>query len=454
MRTHCCKFLTVFLMGAAFLMPQVTFAENDVREAVRMALAQHPSIAGAMAGYESAQEDVGVAKSDYYPQISVSTAMGRVYQDNATSRGLVTDRGAAYSGYGEGNIALRQTLYDGAERKHRVEAARARAQAQEISLADIRETVALRAAQAYVDVLRAREALVLLREQREKIGDFEARIIRMAEDGAADETEVQQARDVSMIVDGVILDYQGQLEMAMASYAEAIGDYPKDVMPAPPLVTSLLPQEADDAVRIGLEGHPALVSLGYEVRAAQEDISVAKSGYLPKVGGELSYAKVDKKDIIGGESEDRRALLRMNWEFATGGRQKSEVDQMHHRAAQAQFRQDELRRQIERDIRMACARLQTFEEKSKITTDRVALNEKLYATYEVQFEGARINLLGLMRGQSQLFNAKLEESDNRFYRLSAQFEVMAAMGILTDTLLGKGSLGDAQNSAPPDEGGL
>lgn len=422
---------------------------QGLEDALRTALDTHPAVSGAKAGHEAAREDVNMAVSDYYPELSVSSTVGRVYQDNSTSRGLATERGSAYSGYGEGSLALRQTIYDGMGREHRVNAARARMDSKNISVLDAQEDLILRASGAYIEVLRIRAALALLSAQQSSIQEFEDRIKQMAEDGAADEAQLQQAHDVSMIVAGVIADYQGQLLSAGAAYAEAVGEMPPTDMPTPQTLSSSILSDVGQAVSLSLQEHPALRAMDYDIKAAHEDVAVAKSGYFPQVGGELSYAKVDKKDVIGGESEDARAVLRMNWDFATGGKQKSEVDQMRYKVAQSRAQQDDLKRQIERDVLMAYARLDMFNDKSEISAQRVELNEKLFAAYETQFEGARIDLLGLMRAQSQLFNARLEDSDNKFNALGAQYGVLAAMGRLKDTLLGKGSQSASVGEEPP-----
>lgn len=448
---QCYKVLRLCLVGAA-IFPHGAFAES-LDDALRAAIDNHPSVAVAQAGYEAAQSDADSAYSNYFPEISVSTALGRVYQDNATSRGLVTDRGAAYSGYGEGNVALRQTIFDGMATQNRIDAANARMDSKKISVLDAQETLVLRVAGSYIDVLRIRAALKLLEEQRKAIKDYEVRILDMAKDGAADEAEVQQAHDVSMIVDGVIVDYQGQLAAAQAGYSEVIGARPSEDLDAPKDLSDEILSDVGQASNLALSEHPALKAMDFEEKAAVEDVDVAKAEFLPTLGGELSYAKVDKKDIIGGESEDKRAVIRMNWNFSTGGKQISDVEKMRHHVAESRARKEDLQRQIERDVIVAYSRLQMFKDKSKISAERVALNEKLFATYETQFEGARINLLGLMRAQSQLFNAKLEDSDNYYNLIGSQYGALAAMGRLKDVLLGKGSnmtgAGSENNAAAP-----
>ncbi|MCK5375149.1 MAG: TolC family protein, partial [Alphaproteobacteria bacterium] len=92
---------------------------QSVREAVVYALESNPAIEGARAACEVTRYEKKAEFSHYLPELNASFTAGRIYQDNATSRGLNVTRGAAYSGYGEGSIALRQMLFDGLETGNR-----------------------------------------------------------------------------------------------------------------------------------------------------------------------------------------------------------------------------------------------------------------------------------------------------------------------------------------------
>ncbi len=65
---------------------------------------------------------------------------------------------------------------------------------------------------------------------------------------------------------------------------------------------------------------------------------------------------------------------------------------------------------------------------------RYDLNKKLYDTYEVQFEGARISLLQLMQSDNQLLLTQLETMNARSRVNLAKYSILASMGLLQKTL--------------------
>lgn len=406
---------------------------ETLQEAIGQALRYHPSVVAANAGYEAAEHEANEEWSGYFPEISASGTAGRIYQDNATSRGLVTTRGAAWSGYGEGSLTMRQMLFDGMETPNRVAAADARASSLEMGSNDVRERIALRTAQAYIDVLRTRQAMRLITEQKKKNAEYQRRIKIMFDEGVADEAELQQARDVGMIIDGALADYEGQLSAANAAFLEVSGHLP-DKMELPDSLAAVIPEDVDDAIAEARNLHPGLLAARLEADAAEREIKVARAAYFPEVAGELSYLKSDKKDVVGGENEDRRAVVRMNWNFSTGGKQVEGVERKKMLRKEAQARADEMEREVVRDVYQAFARYLAAVKKDRISRDRIVLNEKLFSANEKQFEGSRVSLLQLMRSESQLFNARREAVDNHFDMLKAQYEVLAGMGFLKSAL--------------------
>lgn len=429
------KFGLKFMVIVVCVAPSSVYAQ-PLRDAVVYALENHPSIEGARSGHSAAEHGRDAALASYYPDVSVGVTAGRTYQDNATSRGLSVTRGAAYSGLGEGNVTISQMLFDGHEVANSVRSADARAESLSYNVIDIEGLVILRLAQSYADILRVRSALKILSAQSIRVKDYEARIIDMVSDGGADEVELQQARDVAMIIDGIRSDYEGQLSSALAGYTEASGQEFVDGLDHE-IVTldKFIDEDINAVIEKAIINHPALRSARMDSKAARHDMKVEHARMYPDVNGEISYSKTDKLDSIGGEATDARAVIRMNWSFSTGGRELYSVRQKRYEHYEMTSRYEALEREIERDIHQAYANYHTLKRKLDLSINRIDLNEKLLSAYKAKFEGARISLLDLMRAESQLFKARLEKNDNKHYLLSSEYGVLASLGTLKDILI-------------------
>lgn len=430
------------LGGAALLMTAGAclcagsgFARAETLEqAVATALNNHPSVIAALAGRDIAQAERAEQRAGYFPEVNVNLATGRVYGDNSTSRGLTVDRGSGYSWSHEGGVTVRQMLFDGMETSNRVDAASARRDSAENMVMDVRETLAMRTAITYLEILRNRAALDMIRGHAKKVADYRARIKRMVDEGAADESMAVQAHDVQNQLDATLADIDGQLKQALADYMEITGHAGDDPMARPSIASDMIPADVEQAVSGARQAHPAVIAARLQGQAAQHEIAAERGTLYPDITGEMSMYKKDLDDIIGGEVVDERALIRMNWTFSTGGAQIEKIRQSQHRQTEAEARGNELTGQLEREIRKAYAELGAAQDRLRVSRDRTKVNKDLVGAYEKQFELAKVTILNLLQVENGLFNAALGEMNADYRVQAAQYTVLANMGQLQNAL--------------------
>ena len=401
---------------------------ESLTETVRAAWMNHPSIAAAMAGSHYAAQEVREEKSAYYPEINLSATGGRQYANNSTSRGLSVTRGAGYSNLWDATISLRQGLYDGGERSSRVKAATHRYEATDSDLANVQDLLAGAVASSYVEILRVYRGLAMVDAQRVAAGDYVARIEAAVNDGAADESEYNQAVDIVLSLDVIANQYEVDLHRAESAYTEIVGRAPSGAFETPLVQDGLIPVRAGEAIEVAQSGHAALQRMVMEAEAAAHEIDVERAALFPNIDGELSYLKSEKRDIIGGEAEDARAVVRMNWDFEIGGGAQRRIDKRKYRYEEMQARVREIERQIERDVRMAYAEYEGALKGLATQDQRLQVAQQLLVTQTEQFEGARISLLQLMQAENQAFLTHLDQIAAQHRILNAQYGILTAMG--------------------------
>lgn len=427
------KLLCSLALASVALLPSPVSAET-LHDAVMKALEQHPTIEAAQAVEKRIQAEKREEWSGFFPEVNASATGGRIFGDNSTTRGLVTTRGEAYSYLWEGNASITQPLFDGMQTFNRVDAASARLAAQEYSVTDTRQNLALRAAQAYLNVLRAREALYSIENYRETLNGYQKQIKLMVDEGAADEAEAAQAKNIALLLEDSLAEFQGQVEAAEAEYIEIVGSLPEDDLEKPlkPDISEL--GDVDDIVEHTKQNHPLLKSAKKELEAAGYDAEAQEGMLYPEIDGELSYLKRDQREEIGGEVLDKRAVLRMNWSFSLGGAELARIRQSKADYSEALANMQSSQREIIRDVRRAYSLYETVKRQSKLLDERLKITENLFDTYKVQFEGARVSLLQLMQTENQKFNTELEAINTYFQYLTSHYTLLASMGDLLSTL--------------------
>lgn len=418
--------------GLALILGVSPVKAESLQQALAMALSTHPSLEAAAAEKEVATEVKTEARSGYFPTVNASAYAGRMYGDNATTRGLTTSRGAAWSNTWEGSASIVQPLFDGFETSNKVDAAQARMEASDFRLLDERETLALEVTQAFLNVLRAQATYEKTREYVKKLDDYGERIKSMVENGAADTAEEAQAKNVRLQLGDTLAEREGQLKNALAAYAAVVGTMPASFLENPALIDVERLGALDEAKSLAKSNHPALMEAEKALAAADYDVKAQKAVLYPDITGEVSYLESDKEEELGGEVVDGRAIVRLNWSLATGGAEFARIAQTKAGKAQIKAQRREMEREIDRNVRLAFNELEIAQKQLDIANERLQVTQDLFDSYETQFEGARIRLLQLMQSDNQLFTAKLDKVDAEYRLLLAQYSLLAAIGKLQE----------------------
>ena len=215
---------------------------------------------------------------------------------------------------------------------------------------------------------------------------------------------------------------------------EVMGHMPGDDLVKPTTQLNISLDKMESVVEQAQFTHPSLLAAKFTTKAAKYDARAERAQIFPEFDGELSYLENDKRDVIGGESTDARAVVKMSWNFSPGGAQLARIKQKKLDHKQSLARMEDLKRQIERDIRLAYSEYATAKDQLDVAYQRAFLNEKLFGTYEAQFEGAKISLLQLMQAENQLLNTKLEQMNGEHRLLQAGYGVLASVGRLQEAL--------------------
>ena len=423
-------FISVFAISVLF--PGTVYA--DLLQTVEAALNYHPSIKAAEAASEIAAQEKRETFSRYFPELSVSASAGRVYGDNATSRGTITTRGSGYSYTADGNITASQLLFDGFETQNRYDASKARVDSAIQNLLDTKENMALQGVGAYIAVLKAQKSLTLLNGYMPQLQGYQKKLKTMVDEGVADLSELSQAQNIQLVLDDIVVGYEGDLEASLAQYIEVTGKAPEGKLKLPVPNLTLIPKTVSEAADMAVASHPSLQALEYDREAALYDSKAAKGLLTPDFTGEFSYYQKDLKEELGGEVVDGKALVRMNWNFSTGGAQLAQIKKAKYQTIEAQANADIQRQSIIRDVKISYSGMRVSAKREELAKDRALTARDILETTKKQFDGGKVKLLQLMQAENSYLNAKLTAENAKLDYLIAQYQILATSGKLISSL--------------------
>lgn len=408
---------------------------QELSESVQAALVNHPSIGAAHANEAAVKSQKDEAVADYFPDININAAGGRIYGNNSTSRGSVTTRGSAYSNLWEGGVTLTQPIFSGFETWNRSKAASHDMDAARYNLLDVEGSLAFRTTVAYLDVLRAYELSQEVEMFDERLAEYISRIQALVEEGAADQSILTRAVDLRAEVKNTSADIRSSLRVAKAEYQEVVGAEAKpENMKLPYPQLEYVPVDLDEAISHAKKYHPFLKSFEYQKESLHDTAEAEKQFYYPDITGELSYFEREQVEEIGGEMQDARALLRLNWDISVGARNSARYMQSKQRHLEAKAQWMDSLRQVERQLRVAYSDMIKTQEQLDIQNERLSIAQELYTNYKQQFEGARIDIFQVLQSDNDLYSTKLSVLNSKYALIVTQYGVLASMGRLQEAL--------------------
>jgi len=430
-------FLSAAVLSAALLFCPSDATAQSLGETVARAVETHPDIRAGQAARAGLEETAKERLSGFFPVLGAEAAVKAMHTDNDTTRAATGGSASGYSG--EGMLRLSQMIYDGSNTANSYRAARERAEAGGFEIENKALDIASSAVRAHLSVLRMQELENLTADYIRDIDGFKARILDLVEAGAADEAQLLQAREILAMAGNARLDYRERGQLARVEYRQLTGEFPGAVLElseADRRAAGAVPATAEAALDAALQHHPQLVSTQRNLQALDYEIRAEEGKIMPRLDAELSYLNRDQKEDFGGEVEDAAAMLRLKWDFSFGGAHQARVGKKRQARHEAEMRRRSTLRDLERRVLQSHARFETARDRLDLAQQRSETNRGILVNYRDQFEGGTRTILQLLQARSQSYQADVAYLQARYGLYQAQYEVLGAMGILSEALGG------------------
>jgi adhesin transport system outer membrane protein len=419
----------------------------SIEDAVALAVSTHPTVSRSKASMRAAEQEAAEAHAGWFPTFDINADAGWEHSENFFTRndGESGDSKDLFRKLAGGEIV--QNIFSGGRTVAETAAAKARVEAALQQVIDSEEQIALRAATAYLDVLRARH-LVRLSEENltahlEVRNDIDFKLKR----GGSDSGDLNQAEARTALARTRLNRARGQLREAEAAFIEAVGQAPADLdAPRPP--DDVVPANVGEAVASAVQLNPLVRAADATIAARDEERSAARASFLPSFDLKLGGAYGD--DINGVEDTDIHAqgIVVMNYNLYSGGADTARVRRATERLSEARQRQAEVRRQVEERMRVEYTNLRTARDNLPLSEARARSAAGVVSAYLDQFNIGRRSLLDVLDVVNELFEANVGVVSTDTDIMRASYRVLAILGTLRQTLGGA-----ALTTADADAGG-
>ncbi|WP_300526100.1 TolC family protein [Aminiphilus sp.] len=411
-------FLSVFL-PVPLLFPARTDAVPTERtevltlqQALELAFAAHPDLAGGAAALRSAAGSVEQERAEARPSLSAS--------GSHTSREREDSQSAS--------LKVQQLLSDGGKTAAAVRAAQRSEDAAASDLESLRNTLAYEVRTAYYELVRARQELQVALEMvalHEKHLDKAKALLAAGaspkSDVTAAEVDLSRSRLDLATARADAARAAAALENAMGLRSDgAAPEYAVEEPPLPDAQTLSL----EEAVQKALAAHPDLRAKAFRVAEAEETLRLRRKGLVPSLSAYGGYSWSS-----GGTSDSEwEAGLALSVPLADGGLTAANITVAEAKLDAVRAEEERLRQTVLLEVRKAWLAIGEAEEKLETATVVVRQAKENLDLAEGRYQVGVGSSLEVSDAAASYSDARKSLVQARCDRLSAEAALLKVIG--------------------------
>jgi outer membrane protein len=411
------------------------------------ALARDPEIAAARALHEQATFRQEQAKALWAPTVSAGGAVGVGGADSRT-------QGA--EAMGQSDVTFKTNVNAGALARASISAQKAwisperEAQSKQLELSahiaqsqwqQAQQTLIMRTAQRYFDVVGAEQTLSILQRQQKAMQQAAAEISKRQSVGDASVMDVQEANARVSEIRAHVLTFENNLATKKVAYRQLTGQEPTQLLPIANV--NLTPANLADAntwVQRAKQQSPNLQMMGLQQAIQTQEAKRVKASNAMTVDW-VAQANLDRlsgQGMYGGASNQMAQYMvgvQLNAPLSTGGMVEAREREALKQVEKLRYDQEAAEQQLEQQVRDAWQSLSTAPARLQaLSQSEQASKARLTATRQAHRTGARTTneLLGAEHDAAQ---AELALVQLRIQTAMDQLRLSAVSGELGETQL-------------------
>jgi outer membrane protein TolC len=403
-----------------------------LRDAIKMALRYN---LGAIESGQNAQIARGqrlLALSNLLPQVSAG-ASENVQQVNLATfgfNGLKTGIPTVVGpfSYSSVDASISQTLFS-YESIQRFRAARTAEQAAQLSYQDILDVVTLTVGNAYLQIIEA--------DSRIKAQEAQVQNARALYDRAVDQVQAGTAPRIDATRTEVQLHTEeynlsiarNNFAVAKLALGRAIGlplgqQYElADSLP----YSDITPLSVDDALQIAFKSRSDSRSALDSQKAAAQTLSAAKGERYPTVAVNGSYGDIGP--TFGNSHGDFTFQAGIRVPLFTGGRIKGDITQAEAALRQRKAESENIRGQIDQDVRTALLNLNAAKEQVEVAKQNVELANESLARSKDRFTSGVTDSVEVVQAEQALASANDQYITSLYNHNFSKLSLARALGV-------------------------
>ncbi|MCC6597906.1 MAG: TolC family outer membrane protein [Alphaproteobacteria bacterium] len=398
----------------------------SLKEAIATGVSTNPEYGVVAASRRATDEELKQGRALYLPSVDMRADTGFEYSnDPGTRAGPGNSTESLWRQ--EASLTLTQMLFDGWESKYEVARQQARVNSSANRVRETAELVGLSVVEAYLEVLRQRQLLVIAQQNAEDHISILDQIQEGVSGGRSTQADLEQAKARLAASKATESNTRQALRVAEAQYRAKVGDEPGQLqLPAAPF--DQLAADVNLQVEKVLAYSPTLDIFSSDIEVAYAESLKTRSTFYPQVDLQLNGRSGYDVNGVHDRDTSASALMVMNWNLYRGGADTARAREFIHRHQQAKEARAKVVREVENDVRKTWASMVSAGERARQFAAQADANTEVVKAYKDQFNLDRRTLLDVLDAQNELFVSRSNTINAEFLEMFAVFRLVALKG--------------------------
>jgi adhesin transport system outer membrane protein len=397
---------------------------ETLQDAVYYVLQTNPEIRAVSFNRLAKDDEVKQARAGYLPSLDASHSFGLTEEFHPDGVSTWPSSTA---------LSLRQNIFQGFATKYEIVRQKSRVNSAAYLLRGTIEDVALRASEAFLNVLRQQEIDDLSKENILIHRNMHDIIELKSESGFGRKSDLDQVKARLSKAESDTVVTQANVADAKTDYQFVVGRMPENLL-KPDRVDSLMPVSLNEAEQLALANHPFLKSALLDVRAREAQHTVSKSNFYPKF--DIAVDQQWKNDLDEPDyKEELNATAVVRFNLFNGWKDKARLSETYKLVCEAREIHDNTRRQIVESIRLSWVAYQSALSRIGFLGSYAKSLSTTAEAFKLQWETNRgTTLFDVLDINAELINAKIDLVNAIYDEVYAQYKILNRLGNLTHSM--------------------
>lgn len=417
-------FVLTSVLSTALLAGNVSAA--DLNEIYQLSLTNDAELAAAKAKRDSGNYQVGLARAALLPQVTLGAS--KVSSETETDAGTSDFDTLSY------NATISQTLFN-LNSWYNYQAASAGGDASDLEYALSEQQLILRSAEAYFNVLRAKENLDTAQAEEKSVKRQLEQTQQRFEVGLIAITEVHEAEASYDLSYANLIGQEAALDISYEALEQITGQRFENLAHLKADVEFSAPEKAvNEWVDAGLGKYAGIKLAQESVNAAEYTRKAGWSNYAPQINAQWSYEDGEKYIVNSVQDATTTTLaISATIPLFAGGSNYAKAKQAAAESTQASANLDLQRRTVKNNIRSLYRKVQTDVLTVKARKRATVSSQSALEATETGYQVGTRNIVEVLNAQRNLFGAQRDYANARYDYIIDLLNLKFFAGSLSET---------------------